>query len=262
MAGSYNDCSPEQSPTIWLCHEGGEATSRLPAWLTAYERETVAKFSGPRKREYLASRWLIRQAIAGASGQSASSCSPVDGRPVHSGTPAGWRLSLSHSHGLSACATSQHSPIGLDIEPCQRHPQWQKVTRRWFTTQEQQWLLRDDNPETFLKVWTLKEAWLKATERGIADNLQTLEVGPGFELLGDRQEQGWQAWCCIAEGFLVTLVYRMPVQSRDLQPPKLVLLTAPPDDFSLVRPDNLAGSDVAVLHAPIHTKQERRNQSR
>ncbi|MBW4935182.1 4'-phosphopantetheinyl transferase family protein [Marinobacter sp. F4206] len=252
MAGSSSDCNPDQRqrPLIWLCREGQRDTPGFPDWLTDYERQTAAKFSGPRKREYLSSRWLIRQAIAGASGQEAARCKPVNGRPVASAAPVGWQLSLSHSHGVSACAISPGHRIGLDIEPCTRHPHWQRVARRWFSPQEQAWLLAEDNPQTFLTVWTLKEAWLKATGRGIAGNLQTLEVGPGFELQGDQSEPDWRADCWNVEGFLVTLVYRQ----TDLAPPALWRLESPPDDFGLVQAEESNGAEPPMWRRRIAPK--------
>lgn len=212
MAGTSSDCNPdvrpECAPTIWLCREPESAELPCPAWLTAYEMATVAKFRGPRRREYLSSRWLLRQAIANSAHCPPAECAPVAGRPVASASPAGWHLSLSHSQGLSACAVSARAGIGLDIEPLNRHPQWQKVVRRWFTPAEQSWLLANNCQQDFLRVWTLKEAWLKATGRGIAGNLQSLEVLAGFRLSGDRREPGWQAASGTVAGFLVTLVYR------------------------------------------------------
>ena len=211
MAGTSSDCSPDNgpggAPSIWLCREPEAADLPSPAWLTDYERATVAKFSGPRRREYLSSRWLLRQAIASSAQCPPAGCAPVAGRPTASASPAGWHLSLSHSQRLSACAVSARAGIGLDIEPLNRHPQWQKVVRRWFTPSEQRWLLANNSHEDFLRVWTLKEAWLKATGRGIAGNLQTLEVSADFHLSGDREEPGWQAASGTVAGFLVTLVY-------------------------------------------------------
>ena len=250
MAGSSNDFNPDARPAIWLCHQTSEPEIVPPHWLTDYERQTVSKFSGPREREYLSSRWLIRQAIGKAAGVSPDICSPVSGRPNASGTPEGWRLSLSHSHGLSACATRAGSAIGLDLEPCQRHSQWQKVVKRWFSPVEQEWLLREDDAHTFLKVWTLKEAWLKATERGIAGNLQTLEVRKNFELYGDQPEQDWQAACCYIEGYLVTAVYR---GSRPVLP-DIILLESPPQDFSLTNAKPLEASWEPLFQQTIRRK--------
>ncbi|MGM0768177.1 MAG: 4'-phosphopantetheinyl transferase family protein [Pseudomonadota bacterium] len=207
MAGTSSDCNPDSAPTIWLCREPETTGLPSPAWLTDYERRTVAQFSGPRRREYLSSRWLLRQAIASSAACAATDCSPVAGRPTASARPQGWFLSLSHSHRLAACAVSAQPGLGLDIEPLNRRPQWQKVVRRWFTPAEQEWLLARDCQQDFLRVWTLKEAWLKATGRGIAGNLQTLEVCPDFRLLGDRRESGWQAASGTIAGFRVTLVY-------------------------------------------------------
>jgi 4'-phosphopantetheinyl transferase len=248
MTGSSSACSPDL--TIWLCHEKAGSTPVQPGWLTPTEQHTVARFSGPRQREYLTSRWLIRQALAGASGQNPAECRPVNGRPVSSDTPPGWRLSLSHSHGLSACAASaDNTPIGVDIEPLGRHSRWQKLAKRWFTPQEQNWLHAEDSAETFLTVWTLKEAWLKATERGIAGNLQALEVGPGFTLAGDRPEQGWQACCFHLNGFLITLVYQLPPHTQQM--PGLCLLASPEANLPLTQPIVLTHAAAPVLQRAI-----------
>lgn len=204
MTGS----NPDSAPVVLLCRESESAGEHAPVWLTEYERAIVGRFSGPRRREYLSSRWLIRQAVAGASGIPWPECRPVAGRPVYSEHPPGWHLSLSHSHGLSACAVSAVSGLGLDIEPLNRHPHWQKVARRWFSPEEQSWLLANNRCEDFLKVWTLKEAWLKATGRGIAGNLQTLEVAADFSLYGDQINKDWIASAGQIGDFLVALVYR------------------------------------------------------
>lgn len=183
------------------------ATLPAPAWLTEFEKTTVAGFSGQRRQEYLTSRWLIRRSLAGISGTAPADCRPVDGRPVCSRYPPGWHLSLSHSRGLSACAVSALPGLGLDIEPGDRYPDWPRVVQRWFTPREQSWLLRNESSDHFLRVWTLKEAWLKATGRGIAGNLKTLEVGADYSLSGDRNDQEWVASAGRAGDFLVALVY-------------------------------------------------------
>jgi 4'-phosphopantetheinyl transferase len=109
---------------------------------------------------------------------------------------------------MAGCAVSASTAIGLDIEPITRRPQWQKVVKRWFSSQEAAWLLAADDPEAFLRVWTLKEAWLKATGRGIADNLQTLTVTADTELTGDRPHQPWQASLGRSGGHMVAVVYQ------------------------------------------------------
>lgn len=232
MAGTSSGFNPETGPTVWLCRDPDAGVPSCPDWLTDYEQATVAKFSGPRLREYLTSRWLIRQAIGRGSQCPAGDCEPVSGRPVASARPEGWHLSLSHSGGVSGCAVSGLPGIGLDLEPLDRRPHWQKVARRWFTPDEQAWLLANNSHEDFLRVWTLKEAWLKATGRGIAGNLQTLEVLPDFSLRGDCHEPGWHAASAELEGYLITLVYHSNCGLR----PSGGLLSGPTANLNLQCP--------------------------
>ncbi|MCG7200446.1 4'-phosphopantetheinyl transferase superfamily protein [Marinobacter pelagius] len=262
MAGSSKDSNREQlltpMPQIWLCHQTPGEDPVIPGWLTDYERKTVAKFGGPRKREYLTSRWLIRQAISRSSGEPLTGCRPVPGRPNRSEQPPGFYLSLSHSHGLSACVASPEPGLGIDIEPLQRHPQWHKVVKRWFTPREQDWLFRADDPRNFLVTWTLKEAWLKATGRGIANNLQTLEVLEGFELQGDQSKGYWSANCYECEGFLVTLVWQQS-EATDLPVwPAIQLLQPPAEDFSLSEAKGLDTSWEPRIRRNIHPPVETR----
>lgn len=231
MAGQSNDCNPD-IPHIWLSHQIARDLPSPPGWMTPFETRTLQKLEGARRREFLASRWLIRQGLGRASSTPAEQCRPVDGRPVASVFPPHWCLSLSHSRELSAVATGIH-PLGIDIEPSQRKPDWAGVARRWFSPVEQEWLFRANDPFEFLKVWTLMEAWLKATGRGIAGNLQTLEVRKDLELYGDQPDRLWQASGFYVEGFLVTLVYRGNGNAKPEPWPAITLLEPPQEDFRL-----------------------------
>ena len=251
MAGAFSACNPDR-PGIWLCRQPGAGRCDTPDWLTGYEADTLSKLGPVRQQEYRTSRWLIRQALGCASGLSPDQCQPVDGRPVASVLPPGWRLSLSHSKGLAAVAAGRDR-LGIDIEPHERRANWRGVVRRWFTPAEQAWLLAADDPLSFLRVWTLKEAWLKATERGIAGNLQTLEVLPGFELFGDQADGGWHATSFLIESFIVTLVYRSTVSTNPDATPELTMLM-PPEDFQLVPARARTTRCERLLQTVIHCK--------
>lgn len=189
--GKLNDSSRDSIPAVWLCDAlpcGGDQAT--PRWLTGDETARLRRLAGRARQEFVLSRWLIRHALHSASGVCFTDCKPVSGRPIQSETPAGWHLSVSHSHGFTGCALSHRSGIGLDLEPIKRQTQWQRVVRRWFAPEEQDWLLNEADDEEFLTVWTLKEAWLKATGRGIANQLQSLRVHSGFVLTGDNAS-GW-----------------------------------------------------------------------
>ncbi|MBZ0335474.1 4'-phosphopantetheinyl transferase family protein [Marinobacter sp. AL4B] len=253
MPGQSNDYNPD-TPKIWLCHQISRVPDFLPEWLTTFERDTLAKLEGPRRGEYLSSRWLIRQGLSQASNTPAEQCHPVDGRPIASQFPAGWYLSLSHSQGLNAVAIGP-SPLGIDVEPSQRKPDWQGVAKRWFSPVEQEWLMRANDPYEFLKVWTLKEAWLKATHRGIAGNLQTLEVRKDFELYGDQPDRQWQSCGCYVEGFLATLVYQTKDSGQEANWPAITLLEPPPEDYSLAPAKSLDTIWDPLYHRTIRAKR-------
>ena len=212
--GPLNDFNLDRAPSVWLCHtSAGSAAPERLTWLTAEEQQRVGRLSGVARAEFLASRWLIRRALSEASGHDVQACCPAPGRTVASQSPPGWRLSLSHSHGLVGCALSSSGAVGLDLEPLVRKTQWQAIVRRWFSEPERDWLLARNDHREFLKVWTLKEAWLKATGRGIANNLQTLTVHEDFTLGGDQPNVPWRAAMGEMDGFLVTLVDQRPAHN-------------------------------------------------
>lgn len=208
MGGPLNGFNPDPVPAVWLCSSVDVTATDTPDWVTAAEAGRLARLSGEPRADFLTSRWLIRHALAAASGCEARHCSPADARPRTSDQPPGWQLSISHSGGVAGCAVSAGTAIGLDIEPITRRPSWQKVVKRWFSPQERAWLLAADDPEAFLRVWTLKEAWLKATGRGIADNLKTLTVTAETELTGDRPHEPWRASLGRSGDHLVAVVYQ------------------------------------------------------
>ncbi|WP_228141715.1 4'-phosphopantetheinyl transferase family protein [Marinobacter sp. X15-166B] len=229
---------------MWLAHPGTPPLTLPAPWLSDAEQAIAASAGPARQREFLHSRWLLRQALAQVSGQAAVRCQPVPGRPTASLMPPGWHLSLSHCRQLAACATGMQE-VGVDIEPLSRRSHWQGIVRRWFTPREQDWLLAappEHAHQQFLTVWTLKEAWLKATGRGIANNLQTLEVAADLQLRGDAASAGWHAAVGTAAGFMIALVYRAEAPHT----PRCAWLEPPADTSAVEVMPTSAARDAAV----------------
>lgn len=237
MAGPSSASSPdtggrvEAGISVWL--------SRLPAdpdlaamcrCLDAAELARLETLAPPRQREFGLSRWLIREALARVSGLAPGQCAPAAGRPVRSAWPEGLTLSLSHSHGVAACAISTGAAVGVDLEPLTRRPAWQQVARRWFTPDEQDWLLNANRHQDFLRVWTLKEAWLKATGRGIAGHLQTLQVSANGQLRGDDRRHPWRA--CVGTVADMMLAVAFSADPPLQRAPAVHWLTAPAQSAS------------------------------
>ena len=182
-------------PALYLgnCPDGAGDS---PGWLTPDERIYWQSFgSDHRRASFVGSRALARCALA----QASATC-PADWALTAPGIPrvhggGRWQLSISHAQQQALVGLAEGAPVGVDLEFPQPARRWRDVTRRWFHEDEQRWLLAADSPENFFLCWTLKEAWLKATGRGIADNLQTLRVlcdAGRWGLVGDRPEN----WCC------------------------------------------------------------------
>lgn len=86
------------------------------------------------------------------------------------------RLNLSHTRGLVAAALTQDDPVGIDVEWLDRAPASLDLARRFFAAAECA-RLEQMPPERlndgFLAFWTLKEAYVKAIGKGLAQPLDS-----------------------------------------------------------------------------------------
>jgi 4'-phosphopantetheinyl transferase len=90
-------------------------------------------------------------------------------------------FNVSHSHGVVAVAVARTSDLGLDVEALRNLRAAPRLARRFLAAAERDAVLARSGHarnRTFLTVWTRKEAWLKATGRGLSVRLATVEVEP------------------------------------------------------------------------------------
>lgn len=104
----------------------------------------------------------------------------ASGKPrlQHSAAGIGW----AHSHGAGLAALAEDAEIGVDLEVLRPQPDALAIARAQFAPAELDWLLA--RPEAgrsidFLRLWTLKEAYLKATGEGLSRPLESFTVLPG-----------------------------------------------------------------------------------
>lgn len=123
----------------------------------------------------------------------------------------------SHCRGLAVIAVARGVDPGVDIERGDRRVSSDAIARRWFTQSEQA-QLRTVEPaarrEAFLRLWTAKEAVLKATGKGISHGLDRVEIGLDdgrvqLLRLDGKPTTGWQLWQPQApeNGYLVALAW-------------------------------------------------------
>jgi 4'-phosphopantetheinyl transferase len=163
----------------WVRPDAADAASRA-AWqamLSADERDRAARFRFDADRDaYMAAHALLRALLSERADVAPSSWGFVAGPagkpeldPAH-GLP--WlRFNLSHARSLVACAVTVGDDIGIDVESLDRRPPTEGLAARWFAPEETACLAARAEPTrtaTFLRLWTLKEAFVKATGDGIA----------------------------------------------------------------------------------------------
>ncbi|MDR0971348.1 MAG: 4'-phosphopantetheinyl transferase superfamily protein [Bacteroidales bacterium] len=86
-------------------------------------------------------------------------------------------FNLSHTKNFIAIAFS-NTDIGIDIEKKRKYKK--EIVKRFFHNKECSLLenIEDENlqDELFTRIWTIKEAYLKCTGKGIANNLNTFYI--------------------------------------------------------------------------------------
>jgi 4'-phosphopantetheinyl transferase len=90
------------------------------------------------------------------------------------------RFNLSHSAGLALIAIAHGVEVGIDVEEIRPRNDLSGVTRRVFTEAERE-AVEVGGERAFYRHWVAKEAFVKATGRGIG-SLRSFEVlldGPG-----------------------------------------------------------------------------------
>lgn len=127
-------------------------------------------------QHFLATRALMRNVLSHYTGIPSASLEfdrKEHGKPYLANAPSPIYFNLSHSGNFAALAVSTLGEMGIDIETI-RPRNFLAIAERYFHSDELTQLLA--TPETeqaqlFFKLWTLKEAFFKATGGGIASGL-------------------------------------------------------------------------------------------
>jgi len=101
----------------------------------------------------------------------------VHGKPFLPGCPA---FNLSHSAEWVACAISPGDSIGIDVEAFLRLTDYRELLAATTHPAERRTIGEvepDQRLALFKRCWTRKEAVLKATGRGLSDDLCSIDVG-------------------------------------------------------------------------------------
>ncbi|MEU3601706.1 4'-phosphopantetheinyl transferase superfamily protein [Streptomyces sp. NPDC006798] len=139
------------------------------AVLSAAERHRAGAFRDPAAAlTYIRSRAAVRRLLAEALGGPAARVELVagpGGRPLLPAHP-GWSVSWSRSAGLLLVAVRYGGPVGVDVEVVRPVRRAARVLGTFYPKAPE--LGELDEPEAFFSAWTLLEAAVKASGRGLA----------------------------------------------------------------------------------------------
>ena len=166
---------------------GREASSLL--WLNEEERARWRQYPlpGPRRRFALC-RAALRAVLCrrlGCSNERLSFGSSCRGKPfaLVDEVPAAISFNLSHSgkHGLIALVP--HGRLGVDVEEYVPRGDFDELSEAVFGPHEQSALARArgrDRVRLFFRLWTIKEALIKALGLGFTLDVSQFEVPPAL----------------------------------------------------------------------------------
>ncbi|MBI1321575.1 4'-phosphopantetheinyl transferase superfamily protein [bacterium] len=96
----------------------------------------------------------------------------------HSGK---WHFNVTHTEGVVVLAVAQGSPVGVDVERVDRPSDFEGLARRFFAQEEAAAIAAADQGQRaalFYRIWTLKEAYVKAIGKGLAHPLDAFWFDP------------------------------------------------------------------------------------
>jgi 4'-phosphopantetheinyl transferase len=104
------------------------------------------------------------------------------GKPMLDSTqhPSGIFFNLSHAHKIALYAISPVENIGIDIEFMDRKVDFDGIATRFFSKKESQHIQSitaiEKKTRDFFKIWTAKEAFIKAVGRGLSFPLKEFDI--------------------------------------------------------------------------------------
>lgn len=129
---------------------------------------------------FLAARSFLRHVLAEALGMAPLeirfSYNPHE-KPLLAGNPI--HFNLSHSGNVAAVGLTQAGELGIDIETRSSLKTARQVSPRVMTPAELNWwqaLPEDGQMDAFIRLWTLKEAILKAQGEGLLRDAREIRL--------------------------------------------------------------------------------------
>jgi 4'-phosphopantetheinyl transferase len=188
--------------------------------LAPAERARADRFAFPEgRRRFVVGRVTLRRLLGSRLGVPAAEVQLIDGAhgkpalaPCHDAIANGLSFNLTHSGELALVALGQ-GDLGVDLESPLRVVDAMAVVRRFFSEAERNGFeslpAGADRDRLFFRVWTRKEALVKAVGRGLSCPLSsfTVPIGdlPPEGVRIDCPEQSGRRWRLFEIGSILQL---------------------------------------------------------
>lgn len=132
------------------------------------------------KNRFIVSRGALRNIMGRYTGQAPASIQFTEGpnkKPFIADTTKPIYYNISHSGDLLLLAVSG-AEVGADVEFIDPAFNYKEVLQETFSAAEADLVKKNNRPETFYLLWTRKEALLKASSKGLDDELKAI---PGLD---------------------------------------------------------------------------------
>ena len=169
---------------VWIAQVSREhnSLSSLDRFLDDRERARAERFRFPEDRaRFVLGRSLVKTGLGHYLQIPAASIelSYTDrDRPIFLANNS-IQFSISHTQDLVAVAFTSHAHVGIDVEFMQAKSDLLALAKRILSDddyQKFQTLPATELTDAFFRIWTRKEAYLKASGEGITDGLQKISV--------------------------------------------------------------------------------------
>jgi 4'-phosphopantetheinyl transferase len=163
----------------------GDYLNRLAKMLAAAERRRAESFHFDRDRNrFVVGRGLVRTVLGRylrARPEAIWLEYGQNGKPLLAGRFArsGLQFNLAHCEDLALLAVARGRVVGVDLERIRAMKGAQEMAALFCSPRENaefESLPPGERDAAFLRIWTRKEAWLKATGNGIGQSLEEVEV--------------------------------------------------------------------------------------
>ncbi|MBO4859256.1 MAG: 4'-phosphopantetheinyl transferase superfamily protein [Treponema sp.] len=162
--------------------------------VSEYRQQKVCKMKHQEdKRRSLGAGLLLQKALSdfGIDEKTTAFETNSNGKPyISCSDKEAVQFNLSHSGDYAMCIIGD-SPVGCDVERVRKIDL--KLAERFFAQSEKEMIsnqpTEDDKINTFFRLWTLKESYVKAEGQGLSIGLNSFAVQPDFnKILRDNVE--------------------------------------------------------------------------